>query len=82
MSDVTIQELCLPGMVCPMPVLKAKKAMAPMAPGALLLVRSTDRHSLADLKAFCEQTGHVCVEQKETTDDEGVWYETLIRRKA
>lgn len=82
MSELTVTELCLPGMACPMPVLKTKKALATMAPGERLLVRSTDRHSLADLKDFCEQTGHVCLEQSEVEEEGRMWYHTLIQRKA
>ena len=48
-ETLEVVDLCLPGLNCPMPVLRAKKALAKMAGGTLLRVVSTDRHSLADL---------------------------------
>lgn len=56
-ETLEVVDLCLPGLNCPMPVLRAKKALAKMAGGTLLRVVSTDRHSLADLAEFCRQTG-------------------------
>ena len=52
-ETLEVVDLCLPGLNCPMPVLRAKKALAKMAGGTLLRVVSTDRHSLADLAEFC-----------------------------
>lgn len=46
-ETLEVVDLCLPGLNCPMPVLRAKKALAKMAGGTLLRVVSTDRHSLA-----------------------------------
>jgi len=62
-ETLEVVDLCLPGLNCPMPVLRAKKALAKMAGGTLLRVVSTDRHSLADLAEFCRQTGHELVSQ-------------------
>ncbi|WP_295480742.1 sulfurtransferase TusA family protein [Sutterella sp.] len=76
------EELRLPGLSCPMPVLKAKKALAKMAPGARLRVWSTDAHSLPDLADFCRQTGHVLVAQGEAESDGRGWYVTVIGRRA
>lgn len=69
--------LDLPGLACPMPVLKAKKALAGMPPGALLEVRSTDPHSVPDLTEFCRQTGHVLISSCEA---DGM-FTTRIARK-
>ena len=76
-----VTELSLPDLVCPMPVLKAKKALAGLGPGALLRVRSTDRHSLAARRDFCAQTGHALVEQSESDEGGRHWFVTLIRRR-
>ncbi len=46
------------GLKCPLPVLRARKAMRAMAPGEELTVLATDDAAPADFRAFCEQTGH------------------------
>ncbi|MDO5532033.1 sulfurtransferase TusA family protein [Sutterella sp.] len=76
------EELRLPGLSCPMPVLRAKKVLAKLASGARLRVWSTDPHSLPDLSDFCRQTGHGLVAQTETEDEGGHWFVTLITRRA
>jgi tRNA 2-thiouridine synthesizing protein A len=65
------------GLHCPMPILKAKKALEPMLAGSTLEVRSTDPGSVADFKAFCRTTGHALLEQ---TEADGVW--TYLIRKS
>ena len=75
------EELMLPGLSCPMPVLKAKKALAKLPAGALLRVWSTDPHSLPDLSDFARQTGHKLVAQSETEKDERHWSVSLIARR-
>ena len=49
---------------CPLPILKAKKALADMASGQLLKVVATDSGSLRDFQAFARQTGNELVEQQ------------------
>ncbi|MCT8974558.1 sulfurtransferase TusA family protein [Microbaculum marinisediminis] len=66
------------GLICPLPVLKARKILSGLAPGALLTVEATDPASVIDFPHFCSETGHALVEQSET---EGV-YRFTIRRKA
>jgi len=51
------------GLNCPLPILKAKKALADMASGELLKVVSTDPGSVRDFQAFARQTGNEMVEQ-------------------
>ena len=46
------------GLKCPLPVLKARKALKPMASGAVLEVHATDPSSVEDFQNFCETTGH------------------------
>jgi tRNA 2-thiouridine synthesizing protein A len=48
---------------CPLPVLKARKALAALAPGALLEVVASDPGAAADFEAFCQATGHRLVGQ-------------------
>ncbi|MEI5906573.1 sulfurtransferase TusA family protein [Bacillus spongiae] len=46
------------GLSCPMPIVKTKKAINNLAPGLVLEVQATDRGSIADIKAWCNSTGH------------------------
>ena len=46
------------GLACPLPILKAKKALATLASGEVLKVITTDRGALRDFQAFCRQTGN------------------------
>ena len=50
------------GLNCPLPVLKARKAMKSMTNGELLKVMATDPASVIDFRAFCLTTGHELVE--------------------
>lgn len=52
-------ELDATGLVCPMPVLKANKALRALPVGGLLRVLATDPAAAKDFPAYCEQTGHV-----------------------
>ena len=54
------------GLNCPLPILKAKKALADMASGEVLKVVATDPGSVRDFQAFARQTGHELVEQTRT----------------
>ena len=53
------------GLNCPMPVLKAKKAMDTMKPGEILRVVTTDKGSMNDMPAFAKRTGNEVLEIKE-----------------
>lgn len=46
------------GLNCPLPIIKAKKALKSLNSGEVLEVRSTDPGSVADFAAFCNQTGN------------------------
>ena len=58
-----VKEVDTRGLNCPLPILKAKKALADMASGELLRVFATDMGSLRDFQAFAKQTGNELVEQ-------------------
>ncbi|MGB8275781.1 MAG: sulfurtransferase TusA family protein [Alphaproteobacteria bacterium] len=45
------------GLRCPLPVLKARRAMKDVRPGGLLTVLATDPSAVKDFQAFCETTG-------------------------
>ncbi|HRC38099.1 MAG: sulfurtransferase TusA family protein [Rubrivivax sp.] len=59
----TMRELDSRGLNCPLPILKAKKALAEMVSGELLRVVCTDPGSVRDFQAFARQTGNELVEQ-------------------
>lgn len=52
------KELDARGLNCPLPILKAKKALADMFSGEVLRVVATDRGSVRDFQAFAKQTGN------------------------
>ena len=52
------QVLDTKGLNCPLPILKAKKAISQMDTGQILEVHSTDPGSVMDFEALCRQTGH------------------------
>jgi len=52
------QTLNAEGLNCPLPIIKAKKALKGMDAGKVLEIRSTDPGSVADFAAFCSQTGN------------------------
>ena len=70
-------ELDTRGLNCPLPILKAKKALATMDSGALLKVISTDPGSLRDFQAFARQTGNELVQQMHADRD----YIHILKRR-
>ena len=73
----TNKEIDTRGLNCPLPILKAKKALADMASGQLLKVQATDSGSLRDFQAFAKQTGNELVEQQTV----GAEYIHVLRRR-
>jgi tRNA 2-thiouridine synthesizing protein A len=57
------------GLNCPLPILKAKKALSDMLSGQILRVVATDAGSVRDFQAFAKQTGNELVEQETVGDD-------------
>ncbi len=66
------------GMNCPLPILKAKKALKEVPDGGTLEIIATDPGSVADFQAFCRQTGNELMEQSE----DGSVYHFLIKKTA
>ena len=75
--QIAHKELDTRGLNCPLPILKAKKALSDMNPGQLLKVTSTDPGSMRDFQAFARQTGNELVEQG---SDNGEFVHLLRRR--
>lgn len=71
------KEIDTRGLNCPLPILKAKKALADMASGQLLKVLATDSGSLRDFQAFAKQTGNELVEQQTVGEE----YIHVLRRR-
>ncbi len=46
------------GLNCPLPVLRANRALRSLAPGERLRVLATDRAAIGDFRAYCRETGH------------------------
>ncbi|MBE2275609.1 MAG: sulfurtransferase TusA family protein [Rhodobacteraceae bacterium] len=61
-------------LTCPLPILRAKKALKELAPGMILEVQATDPGAPRDFEAFCRTTGNDLVEQRE---DGGIYYFTI-----
>ena len=85
MSDTTFdsdimefqKELDARGLNCPLPILKAKKALAEMATGEVLKIVATDSGSVRDFQAFAKQTGNALVSHTQN----GREFVFLMRRK-
>ena len=71
------KELDARGLNCPLPILKAKKALADMISGEILHVISTDRGSIRDFQAFSKQTGNELIAHEEHLQE----FEYFIKRK-
>ncbi|HEY9536934.1 MAG TPA: sulfurtransferase TusA family protein [Kiloniellaceae bacterium] len=67
---MSITSLDATGLKCPLPVLRARKAMKGVATGGILEVKATDPGAVADFKSFCETTGDELMEWRE---DAGVF---------
>ncbi|EWY39791.1 response regulator SirA [Skermanella stibiiresistens SB22] len=67
-QKTTVHKLDAKDLTCPLPVLRARKAMRHLAPGDVLEIEATDPAALKDFPAFCEATGNelVSVEQAGT----------------
>ncbi len=75
MDEATL--LDVKGLQCPMPLLKAKKALNELAPGSLLRVQATDPGSVRDFEVFSRQSGH---ELLESVEEDGT-FSYLLRKK-
>jgi tRNA 2-thiouridine synthesizing protein A len=59
------QELDATGLNCPLPILRAKKALSSMQSGKVLRIVATDPGSVKDFEAFAKQTGNALLESGE-----------------
>jgi tRNA 2-thiouridine synthesizing protein A len=77
-TTTTSSTLDVQGLSCPLPVLKANKALRGMAPGATLTVLATDPAAVKDFAAFSEETGH---ELLSTVAEGGGVFRFVLRRR-
>ena len=64
------------GLLCPLPVLRARKRLLAMQPGTVLCVRATDAMARIDLPHFCTEAGHAYL----GTETDGAVTLHLVRR--
>jgi tRNA 2-thiouridine synthesizing protein A len=65
------------GLNCPLPILRAKKALNEMQSGQVLRIVSTDAGSVKDFQSFCKQTGNDLLSQSEANKE----YTFFLKRK-
>jgi len=73
----TDKEVDASGLHCPLPILKAKKALSELQSGQTLKVIATDDRSIRDFQAFAKQTGNELVEQQTV----GTQFIHVLRRR-
>jgi tRNA 2-thiouridine synthesizing protein A len=71
------KELDARGLNCPLPILRAKKALAEMTSGQVLRIAATDPGSVKDFQAFAKQTGNELLSSAENNKE----FEFFIKRK-
>jgi tRNA 2-thiouridine synthesizing protein A len=71
------QELDASGLNCPLPILRAKKALAALETGQILKIVATDPGSVKDFDAFAKQTGNTLL----SSGEEGGKFVFFIQKK-
>jgi tRNA 2-thiouridine synthesizing protein A len=71
------KELDARGLNCPLPILRAKKALAEVGSGQVLKILSTDPGSVKDFAAFAKQTGNELLSSAENNKE----FEFFLKRK-
>lgn len=67
-------------LLCPLPVLRARKALLGMPPGARLVITTTDPMAVIDLPHFCTEQGHRLIDQTQTVTETGPETRFVIER--
>lgn len=75
------KELDARGLICPLPILKAKKALSEMHSGEILKILATDPGSVRDFQAFARQTGNDLIDQQALQGDGREEFVHLLRRR-
>ena len=77
MTELELIVVDATGLQCPMPLLKAKRALNAMQAGQQLRVIATDQGSVRDFRVFAEQSGHLLLD---STEADGVYNYLLEKR--
>jgi tRNA 2-thiouridine synthesizing protein A len=77
MTQLDLVEVDATGLACPMPLLKAKRALNAMQVGQRLRVLATDQGTVRDFRVFAEQSGHLLLDSAEV---DGVYRYLLEKR--
>ena len=80
MAEAARTRLDFKGLQCPLPVLRANKAMRALAPGTLVEVLVTDANAPKDFRSYCETTGHAFIDSVEEDGAGGVIRVTLRKK--
>lgn len=73
-----VQSVDTTGLLCPLPILRAKKALQGLESGQVLRVFTTDKKAVKDFQAFCQQTNHALLQQ-DVEEDQSAWH--YIRKR-
>jgi tRNA 2-thiouridine synthesizing protein A len=78
LSDASkaVEHYDLRGLKCPLPVMRATARLAAMAPGARLVLETTDPLAVIDIPAFCSDAGHRLLESRSVAGG----HEFLVQR--
>ncbi|MFT5484841.1 MAG: tRNA 2-thiouridine synthesizing protein A [Halieaceae bacterium] len=76
-SEQEVSELDTRGLRCPLPLLKAKRALVELESGALLRIFSTDRGSVRDFKVYAELSGHQLIS---SVEENGIFIHVLEKK--
>ena len=79
MTDSSLHELDARGLDCPMPLLKAKRALTAMRGGERLRILATDKGSVRDFEVFARQSGNTLISSEET---DGVFVHVIEKKLA
>lgn len=77
-AENEVETYDLRGLKCPLPVMKARKRLSAMAPGAALWVETTDPLAVIDIPHFCQEDGHAL----EASERVEAGHRFLIRKRA
>jgi tRNA 2-thiouridine synthesizing protein A len=67
-ADPIDAELDATGLLCPLPVLKARKRLSALGEGAVLMIRADDPVARIDFPHFCNEQGHALIAQQDGPD--------------
>lgn len=79
MADSSLHELDARGLDCPMPLLKAKRALNAMRGGERLRILATDKGSVRDFEMFAQQSGNSLISSEEA---DGVFVHVIEKKLA